>query len=387
MPTANLESGQGESMARTRRTLEEFTIGRCYNGHLGDTLCLSPLPRLLTTVYGTRVYVSQHPSHRGVFANNPYVSGIRKSRGVRLEARIRGYGHLTQRIQKRFGAVFGGDPRPEIYLSNEERQWARRQRSQWPANRPVCILATRAIAESKWYGNVDWVAVGRAWMESCTVVQAILTKPSVYRAQVARTQKARQALWKPESPVPGAITFEDLALRRFLSLFSVADFFCGPASGGAHVAAAFGLPSLVVLWRGLLQALRFPTSSRGFATEVFLYPQHRYVALEDLLLGAVNQNILERHVRGVLACQGSQGRGSPRQPIGDSVASPIEFLDGPLQHGLRTTNGRVLPVLSPLPRNRPQHHDVCPYQAPTRGPGAGMALPLGTHRGDLIART
>jgi len=336
-PASHVQAHPSQCRRHDAPLLEEFIIGRCYNGHLGDTLCLSPVPRLLTLAYGTRVYVSDLPSHRGVFASNPYVAGFRQSKGVRLETRIRGHGHLIHRIQRRFGAVLEGDVRPEIYLSEEERLWALEQRRHWPVEKPVCILATRAIAEAKWYGDVDWPAVANTLMGSCTLVQPILTRPDVYRSQIARTPKARPSTWQEETPIPGAVVYRDLPLRKYLSLFSVADCFCGPASGGAHAAAAFDVPSLLVVWRGLLESLRFPASSQGFATEAFLYPQHDYIASEDLDRGSISWHVLRRKIEDMSRRARDRRRaGADRGPAG------VRFLTTPPRQRAYTTAGRVL---------------------------------------------
>lgn len=295
----------------------DITLGRCYCGHLGDTLCLSPLPRLLSTVFDMRVFVSNIPSHVGVFQNNPYVAGFSNSRGINLQNRIGGHGHLLERLQRRFGLQFTGEHRPEVYLTDDEKRWAVTQRNQWPKNRPVCILSTQVIAEAAHYQGVDWNLIGNTWMKSCTVVQPVITCSAEYQKHVAPLTQAHQQRWKPEENIPGAVIYNNLSLRQYMSLFSVADYFCGGSSGGSHVAAAFGLPSLVVVWRDILKTLRFPTASTGFAPEIFLYPQHCFIAAEELRCGTINLSLLNEYIAKTRSRLISKSATDDHQSIGD----------------------------------------------------------------------
>ena len=279
--------------------VRDITLGRCYSGHLGDTLCLTPLPRLLRTACNIRVFISNEPCHVGVFENNPYVAGFSNSRGINLQNRIGGHGHLLERLQRRFGLQFTGEHRPEVYLTNDEKQWAITQRDRWPKDRPVCILSTQVVAEAARYQGVDWNLIGKAWMKSCTVVQPVITCSAEYQKHIAPLTQTHQQRWKPKEDVSGAIIYNNLSLRQYMSLFSVADYFCGGSSGGSHLAAAFNIPSLIVIWQSVLKKMRFPVASIGFAPEIFLYPQHCFVAAEDLRRGTANSFLLDEHITKV----------------------------------------------------------------------------------------
>lgn len=165
----------------TARLAAEITLGQCFAGHFGDQICATPLARLLTVAYGMRVYASNKLSNLVAFANNPYITGFREGPGIRLDRRMRGAGHLIQRLQRGFGLRVEGDPRPELYLSKNERRWSLMQRAKWPKNRPVCILSTHAVSDWNRYSGVDWDTIGRAWARFCTVVQPILTRPPIYQ--------------------------------------------------------------------------------------------------------------------------------------------------------------------------------------------------------------
>lgn len=320
----------------------ELTLSGCYATHLGDTLCMTPLPRLLSVAYGTRVYLSDEPIHRAVFANNPYVAGFRKTRGIRLHHRLRGSGHLLQRFQRRFGLLVEGVPRPELYLSDAEIQWAIGQRKKWPVDRPTCILSTRAIAEASRYRNIDWPAIGAAWLEFCTLVQPVMSSPAVYQNEIVKPSGEHRNSWRPAEVVPGAIIYRDLALRQYISLFHVADHFCGGSSGGSHVAAAFGLPSLIVIWPEIFQTLRFPQRSRGFSEDMFLYPQHGFINMADVRSGRVNRAVLAKHISSV------RSRKAAGRDTGADIASAqdacarITILPWPRRTLIRTRKGRII---------------------------------------------
>jgi len=113
----------------------EFTIGPLYAAHLGDALCLTPLPRLLTAHRCARVYVQAEHSHRIVFANSPFVAGFRPDGGMRMDALVGQRGHVIQRLQRRFRLRVDGCPRPEVYLSDSEVTWACGNRDQSPMAR------------------------------------------------------------------------------------------------------------------------------------------------------------------------------------------------------------------------------------------------------------
>ncbi len=317
-----------------------ITLGRCYIAHLGDTLCLTPLPRLLRTVYGVDVFLTDEPIHLRVFRNNPYVTGFRGGDGIRMERRIGGRGHLLQRFQKLFGLACSGDPRPEIYLTDAEKHWASGQRAAWPGDRPVCLFSPRVVAEAGHYQGVDWQAIGRAWAESCTVVQPVLTRPDSYVGQVAGLCDDQNRTWRAETVTPGAVVYKDLPLRKYLALFSVADCFCGGNSGGSHVAAAFGLPSLIVVWRALLTDLRFPARSRTFSPTVFLYPQHDFIAADTVQCDRLDRAALIGRIAAVRRRPLRRDLPSAGAETGAFPAARV--LRRPRRSWVRTPKGRLL---------------------------------------------
>jgi len=308
----------------------EIVLGKCFLGHLGDSLCVTPLPRLLTTLFQLEVYVGGGGSMAAVFENNPYVAGFRSGGGIPLDTRIAGHGHLIHRLQRRFGAVFLGEPRSEVYLNADERQWAAQQRSSWPTDRPVCLFSTRAIADGRHYSGCDWKSIGDALQRHFVMVQPMMTTCNAYACQVAPLRAMNRLAWPKEPPFSQAIHYNDLNVRKYIALFSVVDCYCGTLSGGSHVAAAFRVPSLVVIWNRLRGRLEFPTSSLC-GPDIFLYPQHHHITPEEL---AASDHSLAAFIRSVVArgrapmisnaspkdqpCTGQ----SPRSPFrGQSIAS------------------------------------------------------------------
>lgn len=271
--------------------------------HLGDALCATPLARLLSCRYGVTVRVVQHRSTRSVFAHNPYVRGFTARRGPRLVDTMVGAGHLIQRLQRAWGVPVDPLPRPEIYLSPAELSWCRRQRRQWPPERPVCILSTRVLTDKYRYDqdHLAWDQVAAAWSKHCTVVQPVLSSARLYAKDIAWLNDASRAHWGEDRPLPGAVIYEDLTLRQYMSLFAVADYFCGGTSGGAHVAAAFGVPALIVVWRELTGRIRFPCRGPRLSTETFLYPQHRFVVAEDIAPDRAGGGTLAEAIDAVMA--------------------------------------------------------------------------------------
>ena len=79
--------------------------------HLGDTLCMSTLPRLLRQRLGEPVYVKDHPMTRAVFTGNPYVSGFADRATVCH--RMLGNGHVIQRLAQGLELPVEPMPRPE----------------------------------------------------------------------------------------------------------------------------------------------------------------------------------------------------------------------------------------------------------------------------------
>jgi hypothetical protein len=277
-------------------------LGRFGAGRLGDTLCTSPLPRLIRAARGSPVYVQDDPVIRAVFAANPHVAGFVAGPVPGLESRIRGEGHVIQRLQQGLGLAVEPLPRPEVYLTAAERAWAAAERAKWPAGRPACVLSTAALTDSGNAARVDWWSVVELLGRWFTVVQPVVS----------------------EAPMPGTIAYRDLPVRLYMALVAQADYFVGATSGGSHVAAAFDVPALVVSWREMLESLRFPVSGLGLplGRDSFLYPQQWHVAAEDWASAELRNHRLPQ----ILAEMQARGRaGRETAAVGNSAA-PCGFI-------------------------------------------------------------
>lgn len=228
------------------------------HAHLGDVLCTSSVPRKLSQV-GITPYVTANPMTLAVFKNNPHIVGFRPGRRIGVRWKAMGRGHIIERVLRWYGLPPDVLPCPEIYLDKEELAWAAAERRKWPQHLPVCILSCGATTDRRRVATVDWPRVAEILATRFTVIQPALDEPHL----------------------PGCIVYEKLPIRRYMSLFSVANVFCGGTSGGSHVAAAFRLPALIVTWESLMARLRFPARRYAFKN-AFLYPQHSFIAAERL---------------------------------------------------------------------------------------------------------
>jgi hypothetical protein len=285
--------------------------------HLGDILCISPLPRLLAEHRGMRVHITRHPNTLAVFANNPYILGFARGSTISPEASATGHGHVLQRILQGLELPIDPIPKPEIYLTVEEQAWAVQERNKWPQNKPICILSCRALSDRSNVDKVDWVQVAKVISRRFTVVQPIIDEPTI----------------------AGAISYRGLTLRQYMSLFKVVDCFMGGTSGGTHIARAFDVPSIVVIWRSLHQILQFPISGQGFKAS-FLYPQHWFISSEDICPTQFIESALEQLIDEVL----HYGRVGRPTSIGNHPQTPLGFKPRFPARLLRLSNHRLIRV-------------------------------------------
>lgn len=287
-------------------TAARITLGPLGNGHLGDVLCTSPLPRLLTLHRKVVVQITDHPMLRDVFKCNPYVAGIGTGPTILPGQSATGDGHVLQRVLQGLELPLDPHVKPEVYLDPLERKWAAEERRRYTLDKPICLVSAGAITDRGNLNQVDWPSVVQVLNQRYTVLQAVHL----------------------EAEIPGAVVYSDLPLRKYMALFSVADCFFGGTSGGSHLAAAFEVPAVVVIWRALQRELRFPVSGLGI-TAAFLYPRQWFVAAEDLALGACDSTLLNRLLDEVHAF-GRSGRPTsiglhPRNPCGFMPVVPVRL--------------------------------------------------------------
>lgn len=263
------------------RALEggEITLGFYAMSHIGDVLCMSGLPRKLSMRFGCKVYSVRHRSTYSLLANNPHLAGYRNTDRIALGNCLAGPGHIIQKLERFFGLPVDPIPKPEVHLTDKESKWAWEIRRMLPRNRPVVLVCANSVTD----GHVD--AFGRfgwqRWIdrlgESLTVVQLALTDLKAYE-QIAVMSARHRSRWQRDRIHDNCFVLENLSPRMLVAIFSVADFYLGTNAGGAHLAAAFNIPSVVVLNRRFsAERLRFPNPDLSSHTaESFLYPQHTF---------------------------------------------------------------------------------------------------------------
>ena len=211
----------------------KVALGFVFGSALGDELMGSVLPRQLSAT-GVKVFKVKHRCTETIVANNPHISGWQNAGRIGLGRAYVGDGHHTQCIQRYFKVPEDTFPRPEIYLSPDEKKWAEKQRSEWPSGKPVIIVSTSSFGSVQ-HPDSYTLRPWRQWI-------SILAQNAVVVRCQSRTETPLNV-----PPVPGVFELSDLTTRQYMSLFSVADGYFGAESGGAHVAAAFQLPSIVHL--------------------------------------------------------------------------------------------------------------------------------------------
>lgn len=262
-----------------RRAGQTVVLGLLGAGHLGDVVCCSTLPRKLVQEYGWRVQMVCHRGVAQVFMGNPYVSGLLKRAGMRCGARLKRQGHVIQRLEASFGLEPDLEPRGEIYLSADELAWGAMVRRSLAEGRPLAIVAVGSLSDSR-FGHKPfgaWERWGELLAQRYRVVQLALTDRRALLGTVpVRGERLRS--WQPDPLMRNCAVLENLSPREFFSLFAEADLFLGCNSGGAHVAAAFRVPSIVVLptrqYGGKRLFSRLPP---GHDSRSFLYPQHAFL--------------------------------------------------------------------------------------------------------------
>ncbi|MBI5478760.1 MAG: hypothetical protein HY906_07895 [Deltaproteobacteria bacterium] len=280
--------------------LDTCIIGILLGGHLGDTLITTPLARQLVQEKGLTVKVTEHPSTRAAFANNPFVHDYTTSRGMALVPWLKGGGHVLQQLQRGLGVEVSDPPRPEVYLSREERAWA----STWlaehvPARRKVCVLSPRAVTTAGRYEGADWDQVSLALQEEYAVVQPVLSAEGVHEGQPRQPRPGRR---RHEGQTPGAIIAVDLPTRHYLALVAAADLFVGVLSGGAHASAAFHVPAIVVVWPELAPRIKFPVDGLGIGEE-FAYPTQAHLCTSSVTRSGFDGRALRDKISEALALE------------------------------------------------------------------------------------
>ncbi len=244
---------------------------------LGDPLILSTLPTKIRAIYPhIKVYTYPRGFNRAVFFNHPHVEGVQYAPKQVFgdDCNAPGSGHLIQIKEQWFGLSVSPNPRPEIYLSAAETQWAQRYiqaRRQSPRKR-LCVIHPWGKTRSK-------VASSDFW------------------SKVIDQNQDRFEFWQLgiQGHLPIAGCQEHFLLptpfrhaRKLFALVSQADVFVGVDSGPMHVARAFQLPSLI-----LLDHEEENSPSPAMDKGTFLYRENRHFRVNGISSHQVLQEVEE----------------------------------------------------------------------------------------------
>jgi ADP-heptose:LPS heptosyltransferase len=256
----------------------DVVLGFLGGFHLGDIVCVTSLVRMLALERQCRVYVVRHRGSYKVFENNPHLKGFRNEGRMSLNEITRGPGHIIQKLTRAFGLPLQPIPRGEIHLSDAEQKWAWSMRASLPRNRPVAVVCAGSVTDNTVMPtqSLEWQTCVNILARYFTVIQIVVTRMSVLE-EVMRPLPGHVASFRPDRILDNCFVLENLPARHFFSVFSIASLFVGTNTGSAHVAAAFSVPSIVLLGsRKYPKPPVFPDSSR-WHHESFLYPQHSFV--------------------------------------------------------------------------------------------------------------
>lgn len=260
----------------------EVTLGFLGRSHIGDVLCISSILEPLRKAHGIDVYTVRHRSTRTLLESDRHLAGFRNKNRLDLRPLLLGTGHVIQRLHRAFGLTVPVYPRPSITLSTHELEWALEVARRASAGGPLAVLSTGSLTDRCHFQ--DRASLPR-WLgpltNNYTVVQPLVTRPETL-TDVLAMQPDHIEQWRPDTPLPGCLHIRDLPLRLYLALVSVTDLYVGPNSAGAHAAAAFDIPALVLLPRsGYPVVPELPDlwtdPQENSRHESYLYPQHGFL--------------------------------------------------------------------------------------------------------------
>lgn len=239
---------------------DEVALGFLGRSWAREALCMTALPRALVEQYGCRVSVVRHRSTYFAMKNNPALAGFRNEELMRMAPHDVGVGHMIQRLQCSVGIPIAHVPRPEVYLTQEEEEWAWKVRSVFPRDIGVALIVTPP-------GRIDtslWRNLVRIIRRRFTPVQLVVSQAKCTEEVLPLNERSRHK-WRPHQVLDGVMVLENLTARQFLALFAVADALVSSTSGATHAAAAFDVPTLVV------------TDESELVASPYRYPQHSYL--------------------------------------------------------------------------------------------------------------
>jgi hypothetical protein len=252
---------------------------------------LSTLPGKLKTRYpDLKIYTYPRGFNSVIFHGNPYVDGVQwLPDAVYGDDCNLGTGHLIQRKERFFDVPVSENVRPEIYLTDKEKQWADRLFKHTPSHRadllPLCIL-------HPWGKTRSSVLTNEVWEK---VVSQNLGRIRFWQVGI-----------EGQTAIPGCERHLLLPrgyahARKLFAAMSRADLFIGVDSGPMHVARAFALPSLILTnfgveaWTIFSERQKIEKASGEDWSRYFIYEENQHFDV----LGHSAEEVLTRISRFV----------------------------------------------------------------------------------------
>jgi len=252
---------------------------------IGDALILTTLPRkLITKNPEIKIYVYPRAFNPITFTGNPYVRGLKRfPKALFGDDANYGGGHHIQVKESFFDLPISEKPRPQIYLSDNERSFASKYiLKNSRSNLPICMLHPH----------------GHTWAAK---------ESQDFWSELISLGKHRFQFWQiglinhPKLPNCDHYFFLKPAFSEARKLFSVmekAKAFIGVNSGPMHVARSFDIRSLILTYQGSTKELfhnrnNFPYFLKTNYIGGFLYEQNHHLEADllkpaDLLAACSN---------------------------------------------------------------------------------------------------
>lgn len=260
--------------------IEEICIGT-KTRTIGDALILTTLPGKLKARFPKlRIFTFPRGFNPIVFQGNPAIQGIlRAPRALYGDDCNLGSGHHIQVKESFFNVPTSEPPRPQIFLSPQEQQWAQDYFKSNTKNSkaPLCIIHPWGHTWTTVASKTFWVPFIHQWKD----------KIRFWQVGLANHEK-----------IPGCEHYffhggkPDVA-RKLFAVLPRAQFFIGVNSGPMHVAKAFNIPSFILTQQGSIKSIfenrhHYPYFMKGNHVGGFLYEENQHLetdllSTEDLL--------------------------------------------------------------------------------------------------------
>jgi hypothetical protein len=237
-------------------------------------MILTTLPRKLKERYPRlRVTCFSSGFNPVVFLGNPYVDGVdlvpRQLFGDDIHV---GFGHAIQLKEQFFGVSVSDSPKPEIFLSNQEKRWADDFAGDvGPSQKPICVIHPFGKTYAKVLDLKFWEEMVKRWSHSVRFWQLGMA------GQPAVTGCDRVLLGKRGF----------FNVRQELAFVGLARFFVGVDSAPMHIARSHGIKSLIAtevpdVKRLFERRREAPWFAKDLKQQVFLYEQNEHLEVLSL---------------------------------------------------------------------------------------------------------